>query len=138
MKKILHVSFIPRSPDFALLVMRVTFGLSLLLLHGWGKLMRFSELSEKFPDPLGIGHTASLALAIFGEVVCSSLIVIGAFTHLAALGSAITMAVAFVMVHGMKLKGPGNGEDAMIYLAAFVVIFIAGAGRFSVDGRAKM
>ena len=134
MKKFLQLSFVPRSVDLALLVLRLGFGLSLLLLHGWGKVMKFSELTEKFPDPLGVGHTTSLVLAIVGEVVCAALIAIGAFTRLAALGSAITMGVAFFIVHGMKLKGPGNGEDAMVYLLAFLVIFLAGAGKYSVDG----
>ena len=56
--KFLHFNFLPRSADVALLLLRVWFGLSLLWLHGWGKLMNFSAMTEKFSDPLGIGKTA--------------------------------------------------------------------------------
>lgn len=134
MKKFFQLGFVPKSADCALLVLRLGFGLSLLLLHGWGKVMRFSELSDKFPDPLGIGHTPSLVLAIVGEVLGSSLVVLGWFTRFGALCAAITMAVAFTMIHGLKLRGPGNGEDALIYFFAFTTILLAGAGRFSIDG----
>ena len=134
MKKLFQLGFLPKSTDCALLLLRLGFGLSLLLLHGWGKLMKFSELSDKFPDPLGIGHTPSLVLAIVGEVLGSSLVVLGWFTRFGALCAAVTMGVAFVMVHGMRLRGPGNGEDAMIYFFGFIAILLAGAGRFSVDG----
>lgn len=133
MKKFLQLSFLPLSADLALLVLRLGFGLSLLLLHGWGKLMKFPELAVKFPDPLGVGHAWSLLLAILGEVVCSSLLVVGLCTRLAALGAGITMGVAFFLVHQMKLKGAGDGEDALVYLVAFATLFLAGGGRFSLD-----
>lgn len=135
MKKILQLGFLPTSADCALLVLRLAFGLSLLLLHGWGKVMKFSDLSEKFPDPLGVGHSVSLTMAIFAEVVCSSLVALGLFTRLAAFVCAFLVGVAFFIVHGMKLRGAGNGEDALVYLAAFLTIFLAGPGRFSVDAR---
>ena len=45
------------------------------------------------------------------------------------------MAVAFVKAHQMALKGPGSGELAFLYLAGFLAILIAGAGRWSVDNK---
>jgi putative oxidoreductase len=79
----------------------------------------------------------SWGLAVFGEVVCSALLVFGLFTRFAALAGAITMSVAFIMVHRMVLKGPNPGELAFIYLAGFVTIFFAGPGRFALDGKSK-
>ncbi|MEX2044885.1 MAG: DoxX family protein [Opitutus sp.] len=133
MRKFLQLNFIPRSTDVALLVMRIWFGGSMLWLHGSGKLTGFSSMMEKFPDFFGIGSTASLCLAIFGELVCSVFLVLGLFTRAAALFSGITMFVAFWFAHGGKLSGPGNGELAFIYLGAYVILFIAGAGRHSLD-----
>ena len=134
--RFLRLDFIPHSADLGLLVLRLWLGLSLLVLHGWPKLSTFSAKSSKFPDPLGIGSTQSLALATFAEVVCALLIVIGLFTRLASLTLAITMAVAFAIVHKMVLaSGPGSGELAWVYLAGFVVLFLAGAGRFSIDAK---
>ena len=138
MKKIasiLRLDFLPTSTDLALLLLRLWFGGSLLFLHGWGKFMDRNKLFSTFPDPLGVGHQTSYVLALFGEVVFPILLIIGLFTRFAALGSAITMAVAFFLVHKAILKGPGNGEMAFIYLAGFVAILLAGPGRFALDGK---
>jgi len=133
--KIFQLNFIPRSADAALLVLRIWVGLSLLMLHGWGKLLKFNSLAGTFSDPLGVGSTVSLLLALMGEVVCAALLVMGAFTRFAALGCAITMGVAFWFVHQHKLSGAGNGELAFVYLAAFTTLFIAGGGRFALDAK---
>lgn len=131
--RFLRLDFLPHSVDVALLLLRLWFGLSLLVLHGWGKLTHFSATAAKFPDLFGIGATATTALAILGEVVFAGLLALGLFTRLAALGSAVTMAVAFTMAHGAKLIGPASGEMAFLYLGAFVTLFVAGGGRYSVD-----
>jgi len=134
---ILRLDFVPSNTDAALLVLRLWLGLSLLLLHGWGKLSSFQQMAGKFPDPLGIGHRNSLTLAIVGEVVCPILLVLGLFTRFAALGCALNMSVAFFIVHKAVLKaGPGSGELAYVYLCGFVVLFVAGAGKFALDAKA--
>ncbi|MBY5958194.1 DoxX family membrane protein [Membranicola marinus] len=54
--------------NFALLVLRIAVGI-LMLTHGLGKFERlFGEGPIQFSDPIGIGATASLVLAIFAEV----------------------------------------------------------------------
>ncbi|HYD84620.1 MAG TPA: DoxX family protein [Opitutus sp.] len=131
--RFLQFNFIPRSADFALLVLRVWLGVSMLALHGWGKVTNFGAMSSKFSDPIGVGPHMSLGLATFGEFLCAALLALGLTTRFAALVLAIVMATAFSTAHGMKLSGPGSGELAFIYLAGFVTIFIAGPGRFSVD-----
>lgn len=131
--RFLQLNFIPHSTDFALLILRVWLGASLLALHGWGKLTGFSAMAPKFADPLGLGPTVSLGLAVFGEVVCAALLVLGLFTRFAALSLIIVMGVAFFVVHGRALSGPGSGELAYLYLAGFVAVFLAGGGDYSVD-----
>jgi putative oxidoreductase len=133
--RFLRLDFIPHSVDCGLLVLRLWLGLSLICLHGWTKLSKFSSMSSKFADPLGIGTTQSLALATFAEVVCAILIVLGLFTRLASLALAINLGVAFVLVHKLAFKGPGGGELAWIYLAGFIVLFVAGPGRLSIDAK---
>ena len=135
MVKLLRLSFLPTSVDLALLVLRVWFGLALVSLHGWAKFTGFAERSQRFADPFGIGSPASLALAVFAEVACSILLVLGLFTRLAALACAITMATAFFFAHGGRLTGQGNGELAFIFLGGFVALVFAGGGRFSLDGK---
>ena len=133
--KFLHLNFLPRSADLALLILRLWHGAMLLLLHGWGKATGFSSLAEKFADPFGIGKTPSLVLAIFGEVVCTVLLVLGLYTRVAALGAGATMATAFWFAHGGRLTGQGNGELAFLFLGVFLALFFAGAGRYSLDAK---
>ena len=135
LQRILRLDFLPANVDLGLLILRVWMGLSLLVLHGWGKLTRFEEMSGKFADPLGIGTKASLSLAVVGEVVGPILLVLGLYTRLGALISMTTMAVAFFIQHHGVLKGPGSGELAFIYMAGFAVLLVAGGGRFAVDGK---
>ena len=133
--KFLHLNFLPRSANAALLLLRIWHGASLLLLHGWGKVTGFSSMSDKFPDPFGFGPTPSLVMAVIGEVVCSSLIVLGLFTRVAALGAGATMATAFWFAHGGRWTGPGNGELPFVFLGVFIALFIAGAGKYSLDAK---
>src|SRR5688500_18401886 len=97
--RLLRLDFLPCSAAAGLLVLRLWLGLSLLMLHGWGKLAGFSEKAAKFPDPLGVGSEASLALAVFAEVACALLAALGLFTRFAAAVLAIMMATAFFLVH---------------------------------------
>ena len=42
----------------------------------------------------------------------------------------------FSLVHKFRLTGQGSGELAFLYLTVMVVLFICGAGRYSLDGKA--
>ena len=105
----------PMKPDgtaisLLLLALRLLFG-GLLLSHGIQKWTNFESMSAAFPDPLGVGHSVSLGLAIFGEL--------------------FTMGVAFFVIHGndpFSLK-----ELAFVYLVIFILMYIAGPGKFSLD-----
>jgi putative oxidoreductase len=132
-KKLLVPGKNSASANIALLVLRLWIGLEMLLLHGVDKFANFKTLAPTFPDPLGVGHTASLALAVFAEVFVSALIVLGLFTRLGALVLIIDMTVAFVFVHKLALSGEHGGELAFLYLLAYVVLFVAGPGRISAD-----
>jgi|SRR5215472_13929046 len=118
---------------FALLLLRAWLGLTMLLLHGVTKVKDFSKLSADFPDPLHVGHTASLALVVFAEAICSVLLVVGLATRFAALVLAINMFVAFFIVLQGAFTGAHSGEIAFIYLGGYVTLLFAGAGKFSVD-----
>ena len=119
--------------SFGLLVLRVWLGLAMFYIHGLDKLTHFSDMAPKFADPLGIGPMPSLALVTFAETAGGLLLAIGLLTRFAALTLIIDLGVAFLMVHKMVLAGHGSGEMAFIYLAGYVALFIAGAGRFSLD-----
>jgi len=82
-----------------LLVLRVAFG-GMMLGHGVPKLLGFSEMADKFPDPLGMGCQLSLISAVGTEVGCSFLLILGLATRLVSLPLAFTMVIAAFVVHG--------------------------------------
>jgi len=92
--RLLTLKFLPAYPDLALLVMRLWFGGLLVLLHGLMKISMWGPMSQRFADPFGIGSPASLALSIFAEAVCASLIALGLFTRFAAVVCIINMTTA--------------------------------------------
>ena len=118
--------------NLALAVLRI--GASVMLLtHGIPKIGRLFETPVEFPDPLGVGATTSLILAIIGEVVGPLLVLIGYKTKLATIPTILAMVVVLLFIH---LNDPINiKENALLYLLMFVVIFLAGPGKYSVDRR---
>ncbi len=117
--------------DVGLLLLRLGFGGVLALHHGLAKLQAWSAMAATFPDPMHVGSKFSLALAIFGELICGSLIAVGLATRLAAIPALITMLVAFGAIHAAdpwKVK-----ELAFVYAVAFVTIALTGPGRLSLD-----
>jgi putative oxidoreductase len=131
--KILQLNFIPRSADLALLVLRVWLGATLLLNHGLAKLTGFGDMMGKFPDPLHVGTTVSLTLAVFAEVLCAALLALGVFTRFAALVLVIFFGVAFFITHGHALSGAHSGELPFVYLAGFATVFVAGGGSYALE-----
>ena len=116
--------------SWLLLAARIIFG-GLLMSHGIAKWQNFDALSASFPDPLGVDGGVSLALAIFGEVICSAGFIAGLFYRLALIPMIFTMIVAFFVVHANDVFAVK--ELAFIYLVVFILMYIAGPGKFSID-----
>ncbi|MGS2726485.1 DoxX family protein [Psychroserpens sp. BH13MA-6] len=119
--------------DLALLIMRLGFG-GFMLTHGIPKISMLSNPSD-FGDPLGLGPTVSLILCLIGEVVAPILIIIGYKTKWAAIPAAITMMVAAFVVHAKD--DLATKEHALLFLFAFVALFLAGAGKYALDSLRK-
>jgi putative oxidoreductase len=132
---LIKFSFLPASADLGLLILRVWLGLSMLLIHGIGKIANFNATVAMFHTKMGFSTPVAM-LGVAAEAVFSVLLILGLVTRLSALALAVQMGVAFAVVHKMVLNhdNPHTGELAFIYLAGFVALFLAGPGRFSVDG----
>lgn len=116
--------------SWLLLAARLLFGI-LLLSHGIQKFNGFNQMSSIFPDPLGVGSKISLSLAIFAELICSIGFILGLLYRLAMLPMIFTMLVAFFVIHGQDPFAVK--ELAFIYLVVFILMYIAGPGKYSID-----
>jgi len=117
--------------SIGLLILRVGISFSMIYLHGYPKLINFSEFSSGFADPLGVGNGVSLGLVLFAEFFCSIFLIIGLFVRLSSIPLIITMIVATWIING--------GEEfifqekSFIYLIGYISLMISGGGRFSID-----
>jgi len=130
-KNLFHPGDYMKHLNLLLLVVRLAVG-ALMLTHGLSKLtLLFGSGPIQFPDPIGLGVTTSLVLAVFTEVICSFLLIFGLGTRFAAIGLLITMLTAALIVHS---NDPfARQELPLLYATIYLVIIIAGAGKFSVD-----
>lgn len=116
--------------DAGLLALRLGAS-ALMAVHGWDKLVHFSEKAGQFPDPIGVGPTLSLGLATFAELFCSVLVAAGLATRLALTQLVVTMFVATFLVMGGDVTG--KGELPALYLVVYVALILTGPGRLSAD-----
>ncbi|HMS34214.1 MAG TPA: DoxX family protein [Ignavibacteria bacterium] len=130
-KKLFNPGIISNYSDLTLLLMRIGVG-ALMLSHGAGKFLKlFGDEPVKFSDPLGVGATASLAMAVFAEVFCSIFLIFGFATRLSVVPLIITMLVAVLLIH---THDPfPKKELPLLYIIIYLAIGIFGAGKYSVD-----
>lgn len=134
--KALFVSFFStrvqdKSLNLALLVFRSLVALSMLHTHGLKKIRDFEGTVAHIPDPFGIGGEASTILAMFANILCTSLVVIGFSTRLAALFILSVTLVGLLIVHA---NDPWLVKDVpLMYSLSFALIAYLGAGKYSID-----
>lgn len=122
----------PRQLSLGLVALRITAG-TVFIAHGYAKLFTygfagvtgmFGHMGVPFPGATG---PLIAVLEFFGGIG----LVIGFLTRLAALGLAIDMIGAILIV---KLKGGFSGfEFELMLLGSSVALALAGAGQFSID-----
>jgi putative oxidoreductase len=114
-----------------LLVLRLAIG-GMILTHGWPKFQRLLETPGQFADPIGLGPEITLGLAVFAELVCAVMIVLGAWTRWVSVPLLATMLVAVLIVHS---EDPFQKRElALLYGSGALTLILTGGGRFSVDG----
>lgn len=117
--------------SLAILILRLGVGGMMLVGHGWGKLVGFTELQATFPDPLGIGPGFSLALAIIAEVLCAFALILGLGTRFVAMPILVTMLLAAFVVHG---EGPWREQElALLYAVPLFALVLTGGGDYALD-----
>lgn len=131
LKKLFSVGNYSTNVDVALLLLRVMVS-AMMLTHGYGKFVNlFGDEPIQFADPLGLGVTISLILAVFAEFFCSLFLALGLATRLASIPLIVTMSVAAFIVHAEDAFS--GKEMSLLYLLIYVILLIAGAGKYSID-----
>ncbi len=139
LRRVIACDFLPEGASLGLLALRVIAGTSLLLKHGLEKVQHFGMMAAHFPDPLHIGATTSLVIAMISDFVCSILVILGLATRWAAAWAFLNIFAAWAFVHHFVFFGRGSdhGELIVLYLAAMLTLVLTGPGRFSVDEAIK-
>ena len=117
---------------------------AMFMTHGFGKLF-----GENPQPPMGGGMTSvniadfisfpmpmeinALFIAGVVEFFGGLLILIGLWTHLAALVAVFIMLMAYLTAHLAWFPTLNNGELAAMYFIAFLVVFTFGPGPYSAD-----
>jgi putative oxidoreductase len=125
-------NFLKKHTDCLYFIFRVIVGL-VFSIHGAQK---FGLLGG--PGLMGFAGFAGIpvwlaAIVASIELVGGILIALGLLTRLAAASASVVMLYALVFVHKFKLIGQGNGELALVYLAAFIALFAFGARSYGVE-----
>lgn len=123
--------------DAAKLILRLVLGL-LILFHGVSKLTGGNgfvmDSLAKMGVPAALGY-----FVYFGEVLAPILLIVGAWTRVAALLVAVNMIVALLLVHTGQIftlarTGGWALELQAMYLFTALAIALLGAGRLSLGG----
>jgi putative oxidoreductase len=117
--------------DAGLLLIRLLSG-GMILTHGIPKINRlFGPDPVKFADPFGLGPEISLSMAVFAEVICAVLVIIGLKTRLATIPLMITMLTAAFYAHW---NDPFSKKELpLLFFTVFLALLIFDSGKFSVD-----
>jgi putative oxidoreductase len=114
-------------------IVRLIIGL-LFLEHGTAKLLGFP------PPPSGLPALMTLSwIQGLLELVGGTFMTFGLFTRPIAFILSGNMAVAYFMAHASKGFFPmlNGGDGAILYCFIFLLFFVAGPGRWSVDNQVK-
>ena len=131
MKKLFATAHLDKNIDAGILLLRITLA-GLMLSHGIPKMIGlFSAGPVQFPPVFGLTPELSLGLAVFAEVLCSVFILVGFGTRLATIPLIITMLVAVFYIHAADPFV--KKELGVHYLVGYVLLFITGSGRYSID-----
>lgn len=147
-RKLLGLSALRLNPSLGLLLYRVALSFLMIRFHGWGKLAGWADERARipnflslagarsefhtFPDYLGLSSEVSYVLVAWLETFGSLAIALGLLTRLHAAGLVVAMAVAFLFHHHASFNG---GETAFSFAFGYLLLLLAGPGRYSLDAR---
>lgn len=131
-----------RDWDLGVLLLRVGFGFSMLIFHGYEKLVGGPERWAKIGESLqtfGIDFYPVFwgFMAAFAESFCSAFIIAGIFFMPATFFLSVNMIVAVLFHLYLPEESPAAGwqgaSHAIEYLFVYVVLMISGPGKYRIN-----
>ncbi len=122
-------SFRGKGVSLLIFAVRVFFGV-LFFTHGLDKMMNFNSIVDNYPNVLGFGSYMTLMVSIICEFGCSLFLISGLLVRLMTIPMIISMGVAFFDIHDAMMP---EGELSLIYFIMFILLFLVGPGRYSID-----
>lgn len=125
-----------RNNDLGLLLLRLSLG-GLMLFHGVHKLLFGVGFIGDMLASMGLPSFIAYG-ALVGEVLASLMLIIGAWTRIAAVVFAGNMVVAILMAHLSviftidPMTGGWSIELPMLYLLGAAVLCLTGGGKYAV------
>jgi putative oxidoreductase len=117
--------------DAGLLWLRVSTSLLLYWTNGWPKIIHYASELQTIDDPIGLGRSVTLWLALFSEVACPLGVALGCLTRLACIPIMILLLVTMTLVHGDWSFE--QGQFGWLYLIVYSGILLTGPGRYAID-----
>ncbi len=129
-----------KNNDTALLILRITIGL-LMLLHGFGKLTGGLDFIKGMLSEMGIPAFVAYGV-IVGEVIAPIAIIVGFRTRIASAFFAMNALVAILMVHSSDIFKMGeHGGWAIellgLYLFGAIALVFSGSGKYALSNSNK-
>lgn len=131
----------PISKDAGLLIIRITIGLSMMIFHGYSKIISGTEGWSKTGQKMNLLGIDFLPvfwgfMASFAEFFCSLLIIVGLLFRPATVLLAFTMFVAVLVHLNLPPDNPASGwkgaSHALELLAVYIGLFFTGPGKYRV------
>ena len=116
--------------NMSLLMFRVIISIALMT-HGYGKLLRLIDGNIWGRTHFIFNEEISMALVVFGEFFAPLFVVIGLGTRIFAIPIIYTFCVIVFDVHWEDSFG--KMEKGLMFLVSYVLIFLVGPGKISVD-----
>lgn len=129
-KSLMDANYSLKAFNIATLVLRLGFGILMIPQHGLPKLLEFSTRKLDFMSFMGLGSTVSLSLAIFAELFCSILLILGLCTRLAIIPLLIT---TLVIMNLHQWEFFGKYELVPAFMFGYIAILLLGPGKYSLD-----
>jgi putative oxidoreductase len=130
----------PINRNLGLLVIRLGVGLTLLVFHGYGKLVGGPETWAMVGGSmgnLGISFAPTFwgFMAMFAEFACSILLILGVLFRPALILLGFTMFVAIIVHLNLPVEsgkaGWSGASPALVHLCVYAGLYLTGPGKFA-------